>query len=147
MCTFYLFFSRHADVHSMLYVLCVIPHVSNFVVCPTSVAIASCQKCPTLLHRGTTCCIGTYTGSSCVLLLRDPRETSLYHLTGVLWPSSGDLSESELLVLSLRGLDSCLSFMGVLTRFCLGVWPPSNLENERKRQKGKKTIERKTKQK
>lgn len=81
------------------------------------------------------------------LLDQYPIETSLYHLTGVLWPSSGDLSESELLVLSLRGLDSCLSFMGVLTRFCLGVWPPSNLENERKRKDKKKTIERKTRQK
>lgn len=147
-CTFYLFFSRHADVHSMLHLIsmCYISHVSNFVVCPTTVAIAGCQKLPTLLHRGTKCCIGTYTGSSCVLLLREPRETSLCHLTGVLWPSSGDLSESELLVLSLRGLDSCLSFMGVLTRFCLGVWPPSNLENERKRKDKKRRKQQKWKQ-
>lgn len=49
----------------------------------------------------------------------------------MLWPSSGDLSESELLVRSLRGLESCLSFMGVLTRFCLGVWPPSSLQGEK----------------
>lgn len=57
-------------------------------------------------------------------------------LTGVLWPSSGDRSESELLVRSLRGLDSCLSFMGVLMRFCRGVWPPSNLAGGRKQDEG-----------
>lgn len=52
-------------------------------------------------------------------------------LTGVLCPSSGDLSESELLARSLRGLDSCRSFMGVLPlRFCLGVWPPSILNQQ-----------------
>ena len=50
--------------------------------------------------------------------------------TGVLCPSSGDLSESELLVRSLRGLDSWRSFMGVLTRFCRGVRLPSSLEGE-----------------
>lgn len=40
--------------------------------------------------------------------------------------SSGERSLSELFVRSLRGLDSCLSFMGV-PRLCLGVWPPSSL--------------------
>lgn len=57
--------------------------------------------------------------------------------TGVLCPSSGDLSESELLVRSLRGLDSCLSFIGVLMRFCLGVWPPSNLVGKKGKKKTK----------
>lgn len=59
--------------------------------------------------------------------------------TGVLCPSSGDLSESELLVRSLRGLDSCLSFIGVLMRFCLGVWPPSNLVGKKGKKKKTKS--------
>lgn len=46
--------------------------------------------------------------------------------TWVLWPRSGDRSLSELLVLSLRGLESCRSFRGVL-RFCRGVCTPSTL--------------------
>lgn len=52
--------------------------------------------------------------------------------------SSGERSESELLARSLRGLDSCLSFMGVLPlRFCRGVWPPSNLREEEEEEKKK----------
>lgn len=61
--------------------------------------------------------------------------------TGVLWPSSGDLSESELLVRSLRGLDSCLSFMGVLLRFCRGVCPPSSLMGTENAHRGLDTWE------
>lgn len=44
----------------------------------------------------------------------------------MLWPRSGDRSLSELLVLSLRGLESCRSFRGVLL-FCRGVSTPSIL--------------------
>lgn len=47
-------------------------------------------------------------------------------ITCVLWPKSGDRSLSELLVLSLRGLESCRSFRGVLL-FCRGVCVPSTL--------------------
>lgn len=46
--------------------------------------------------------------------------------TCVLWPKSGERSLSELLVLSLRGLESCRSFRGVLL-FCRGVCTPSTL--------------------
>lgn len=46
--------------------------------------------------------------------------------TCVLWPRSGERSLSELLVLSLKGLESCRSFRGVL-RFCRGVCTPSIL--------------------
>lgn len=47
-------------------------------------------------------------------------------ITCVLWPRSGERSLSELLVLSLKGLESCRSFRGVLL-FCRGVCVPSTL--------------------
>lgn len=55
-----------------------------------------------------------------VLILQEPK------ITCVLWPRSGERSLSELLVLSLRGLESCRSFRGVLL-FCRGVCVPSTL--------------------
>lgn len=55
-----------------------------------------------------------------VLILQESK------ITCVLWPRSGERSLSELLVLSLRGLESCRSFRGVLL-FCRGVCVPSTL--------------------
>lgn len=55
-----------------------------------------------------------------VLNLEEPK------ITCVLCPRSGERSLSELLVLSLRGLESCRSFRGVLL-FCRGVCVPSTL--------------------
>ena len=61
-------------------------------------------------------------------MTNDEPSVYVWRVTCVLCPSSGYLSLSKLLVLSLSGLDSCRSFIGVL-RFCRGVCAPSNLKH------------------